>query len=260
VTLAKRLRAPKVAERLTAMAEIAERGAADHDSLQALVESLGDVRKVVQRRAAETCGALERRGIHVRPALVATLDSDTARQRWGAAYALSLTGTPPAEALPVLFEALGVDDGDVRWAAATVLVRMRGEASLIDALCLLVSRGNDAQRKMAAYCLRDLDARSARVEAALHSALDDSDSGVRLAAMSALSHLSADRAATARVLVRLFDDSDERVRRAAAAVLGSLGDRSAEVLAALRAAANNTDLSLQRAARHSLRLLGAGPV
>ena len=107
----------------------------------------------------------------MRDVLLRTLESDVTRQRWGAAYALSLLGDAPPVTLPTLLEALGSDDGDVRWAAGNILARLRGDTALVDALQQLLGTGNPAQRKMAAYCLRDLDARSPAVERALLAAL-----------------------------------------------------------------------------------------
>ena len=77
---------------------------------------------------------------------------------------------------------------------------------------------------MVAYCLRDLEVRTAAVEAALFAALDDDEARVRMAAMSALARLSADRSAVANRLIGMLNDADIGVRRAAAAVLGQLGE------------------------------------
>lgn len=251
-----RLRSADAAERLAAMADMVTPGAgADGEMLDALAACLGDARKIIQRRAAETFAALDARGIRVRDVLLRTLESDEARQRWGAAYALSLLGDTPPVTLPTLLEALGSDDGDVRWAAGNILARLRGDAAVPDALQHLLRTGNPAQRKMAAYCLRDLDARSPAVERALFAALDDPDTNVRLAAISCLGRLAVDRAMAARCLVDLLADPHVSVQRVAAAVLGPLGERSAAVRAALTTASQSGDPSLARAAERSLRLL-----
>src|SRR5262249_37316041 len=158
---------------------------------------LGHARKLVQRRAAETFAALAGRGVAVGPVLRRMLAAADARARWGAAYALALVGDPPAEVVPVLLETLGLDDGDLRWAAADVLRGLAGREALVPRLCALVGRGNPAQRKMALYCLRDLDARTPAVEAAAHDALDDAEPNVRLAAIATLARLALDRDAAA---------------------------------------------------------------
>lgn len=257
MNVADRLRSPAVVERLAAMAEAAENGRNDSATLAALVECLGDEKKVVQRRAAEVLVALSGRSPAVHQALQTTLRSAAPRQRWGAAFAFSLLGVPPPDVLPVLLESLGSDDGDVRWAAAGALVQMSNRNDLSVALHTLLGTGNAAQRKMAAYCLRDLDTRSPAAEQALFAALDDADAGVRLAAMSSLIRLCANRAVVAQRVMTLLADAAAGVRRAAAAALGSLGERSEPVLSALRVAAASADPSLQRAARRSLRLLGS---
>jgi HEAT repeat protein len=257
VTLIERLRSPELSECLPAIDALVERGSVTSDELDALAECLGHPRKAAQRRAAEAFAALSTAGIDVRQVLGNALRSTLPRERWGAAFALSLVGTPPAEALPVLLECLGSDDGDVRWAAASAVVRVPQRAALTDALCSLLRTGGAVQRKMCAYCLRDLDFRSPAVEAALAAALDDPDSAVRIAAMAGLTRLAANRADVARRLIILLGDAHEGVRRAAAASLGALGERSAPVIDTLRAATTSPDPSLRRAAERSLRLLGS---
>jgi HEAT repeat protein len=256
MTTARRLRALHVAERLDAMADLIQSGGcADAETLEALAACLADARKIVQRRAAETLAALGAQGTSVRDVLLRTLQSDVTKQRWGAAYALSLLGDAPAVTLPTLLEALGSDDGDVRWAAGNILVRLRGNTALVDALRQLLGTGSSAQRKMAAYCLRDLDARSPAVERALFAALHDPDTYVRLAAIAAIGRLAIDRATAAQGLMNLLAGPNANLQRAAAAVLGVLGDRSDAVRAALTRASQSADVSLARAAERSLRLL-----
>jgi HEAT repeat protein len=255
MTVADQLRSPDVAQRLAGIAELAERTHVAGDELEALSQCLGDEKKVVQRHAAEAFAALHTRAVPVREILVTAVGSAAPRRQWGAAFALSLLGAPPAEVLPVLLTSLGSDDGDVRWAAANILVRMHQEPQLVDALQAVLRRGSPAQRKMAAYCLRDLDARSPAVERTLFDALNDVDPSVRIAVMSSLARLGTDRAAVAQCVGQFLQDGHVGVRRAAAAVLGSLGHRSEPVLAALRAAAGGSDESLRRAAERSLRLL-----
>src|SRR5437870_453881 len=158
--LVARLRSASADDRVAAIAELG-RGDTGAAELEALAQCLGHDRKLVQRRAAEAFAALDRRGTPVRAVLAAALRSTAARQRWGAAYALSLLGAPPRETLPVLLETLGEDDGDMRWAAARIVVRMRDEPELVGMLAELAVRGRGSQRKMALYCLRDLEASSA---------------------------------------------------------------------------------------------------
>ena len=252
--LADRLRASSVEDRVAAIAALG--GNAGAAELEALAECLGHDRKLVQRRAAEAFAELDRRGTPVHAVLTASLGSAAARQRWGAAYALSLLGPPPPETLPVLLETLGQDDGDVRWAAARIVVRMRDAPGLVRTLADLAARGTGPQRKMALYCLRDLDAMAADAERIAVAALGDPDVGVRLAALSTLPAVAIDRAAAARRAASSLDDPDAGVRRAAAAALGKLGVESEEAVTALRAVLPSADPSLRRAAAAALRRLG----
>jgi len=266
VTTLERLRAREVDERLVAIAELAACEHPEPEELHALGECLGGERKVIQRRAAEAFATLHQRGVAVTETLLAALQSARWQQRWGAAYALSRMGAAPALSLPVLLECLGVDDGDVRWAAANILVHLEYRLEVVAGLHHLLTTGNPAQRKMAAYCLRDLPASSPAIKQALSAALqalftalDDAEPNVRLAAMSSLARLCTERATLAARVVALLGDPDPGVRRAAAAALGNLGEVSEPVLAALQDAAASPDPSLQRAAVRSLALLRAAP-
>jgi len=256
VTAADALRSPDLDARLAAIAELTGRGQADPEELAALAECLGDERKAVQRRAAEAFAAVTRHGDVGRGLLLDALRSPAPRQRWGAAFALSLLGPPPADCLPVLLEALAASDGDMRWAAADIVCRLPERDAVAATLGALVATGTPLQRKMALYCLRDLAAPSAELERVITAALADGNAGVRLAAMSALASLATDGRAAARGLLPLLEDADEGVRRAAAAALGRLGERSEAVIAALREAARSPDASLRRSAERARRLLG----
>jgi HEAT repeat protein len=258
MTLAARLRAPLDGERTAAIAELGARETADADEVEALVECLGHARKAVQRAAAEACAGLAGKGVPIRPALARALTGSDAGRRFGAAFALSLLGEPPVESLPVLLEALGAEDGDLRWAAADIVRRLRDRDAVVAALRPLVASGSGPQRKMALYCLRDLGARSPEIEQAALWALGDPEWDVRLAAVATLARLSTDRAAAADRLVLALEDDDPRLRRAAAAGLGLLGVSAATVLAALQAAVQSPDPALRRAAEGALRQLTAG--
>jgi HEAT repeat protein len=255
VTLAERLRSTSLDERRAAIAELAARGRATPEDLQALADCLDHPRKAIQRPAAEAFAALARGGVQVEDVLRAALRSAEPRRRWGGAFAWALRGEPPAEALPAVLETLGSDDGDLRWAAAGILARMTDRAAVIETLRDLLARGGRSHRKMALYCLRDFDARAPEVERAALAALDDEDARVRIAAVSAVARLAGDRSAAAARLLRVLEEGDAPLRRAAAAALGTLGEPREDVLAALRRSAAAADQGLRRAAERSLRLL-----
>jgi HEAT repeat protein len=152
-------------------------------------------------------------------------------------------------------QALALDDGDIRWAAAETLRRVEPRAGAIAALLPLVRSGNPPQRKMALYCLRDIATAGDLVDDAIVTALDDPDLGVRLAAMTTSARLARDRPRVAEKLVRALSAPDAREQRAAAAALGDLGVRSEPIRSALESAAAGDDASLQRAAKRTLRRL-----
>ena len=215
--------------------------------LASLLAQLGDERKAVQRGAADALRDLAGGGAPVREALLASLTAASLRRRWGAAYALGLIGDPPAECLPVLLETLGADDGDMRWAASTLILRMQ-PATVGEPLRRLVQEGSALQRKMALYGLRDL---GGPVPEAL-GALADGDPGVRLAAMAALARTPPDAEEAAVRLAPMLADSDLGVRRAAAAALGRVGVAAPVAVQALQAAASGSDEPLRRAAERAL--------
>jgi HEAT repeat protein len=211
--------------------------------------------KQVQRRAAEALADLETAGVAVRASLEARLAGTAFSHRWGAAYALARLGAPPAHVLPVLIEAMGSDDGDLRWAAARIAVEQLPGPALTTCLLDAAADPRAELRKMALYCLRDLAVWSPECEARCRAALQDDAVGVRLAGMSALARLDADRAASAQAVLPMLDDPEPGVRRAAAATLGRLGDASREVVLALERAAGTADEFLARAAAGALEAL-----
>jgi hypothetical protein len=250
-----RLESPDVAERLAAVEDLATRDAVEPEEIAALVARLGDASTAVQRRSADALAALAGRGMPVRGPLVAALAAAEPARRWGAAFALSRIGEAPAACVPILLDALGAPDGDRRWAAADLLARTVASGGVTSALEALAVSGTAPQRKMALYCLRDAGTWSPAAEARALGALADPDTGVRLAAMSALARRSVDRARAVPLILAALADPDAGVRRAAAAALGTLGQGSADVRAALETAAAATDGALRRAAERSLRLL-----
>jgi HEAT repeat protein len=238
--------------RLAAIARVRETARASPEELSALVACLGHGRKVVQRAAADACAALAGAGVPMGDRLRAALAAESFRLRWGAAYALALPGPPPTECLPVLLETLAQADGDLRWAAAGLVVRMAGQPGVEAALRALLLGPSAAGRKMALYCLRDLGAASPEVRTAAAAALADPDTGVRLAALATVAALALDRADAATGLAVLLDDPDPGVRRAAAATLARFAPHPAAVHAALERAAASADVMLARAARRAL--------
>ncbi len=255
MTRRERLRAHAVDECLAAIGEITEDGCAGDAEIEGLLACLESDHKVVQRHAAETLAALAQHDVAVRDALTAALHASTVRRRWGAAYALAQSAPLPPEVVPVLIDTLGADDGDLRWAAADILVHRSAHLDVLPELLAVLQRGTELQRKMAAYCVRDLGTCSAESQRALLRCLHDPEAPVRLAALAAIAKVPWERPTAAYAVAQLLNDADTGVRRAAAVALGNLGERSDDILTALRAASEASDPSLQRAALRSMRLL-----
>jgi HEAT repeat protein len=251
------LRSDNRADRVGAIERLANRSTATDDELQALAACLAASDKLTQRRAAEAFAQLHHAGVDVDGRLREALRSPEAALRWGAAFALSLIGPLTAEVRPVLLENMGADDGDVRWAASDLLLRESSGPGDMEELRRLLLDGNANQRKMAAYCLRRFDQRSVELQAALMTALDDAEVGVRLAAIAALARLAVDQTTSADAIAELLEDADVGVRRSAAATLGQMNSVSSEAIAALRRAQAGDDESLRRAAASSLQRLSA---
>jgi hypothetical protein len=252
-----RLRQGPVADRMAALQEIAASPSLTPDELDLVIECLGDERKSLQRRAAEAAAQAARGDPAVSGRLQEVVDNASWRQRWGAVFALSLSGSVQRSALPTLLEALDSDDGDVRWAAADLVKQLaqREWESVTAALLATAGAGTAKQRKMSLYLLRDLRFQDG-VGVAL-AALRVDAFEVRLAGLAALVALAPDKARAAEQVVALVQDDDARMRRAAAAALGQLEVATPDVLAALQRAAQTADSALCRAAERALRMLHA---
>lgn len=228
--------------------------------LAALIECLGSSDKIVQRSAASALAAIAATNPEVTNALCEAIESREARTRWAAVYTLGLMrGALELKVLPALIEALGNADGDVRWAASELVVRLGREypREVRRDLLALAANGNPNGCKMALYCLRDLKFADDEVRSQAYLASAAPADHVRMAAMSLLANLADGNAQSADILLRcLEEDRHEGVRRAAASALGRLNHRSERVLSALRRALElDGDPSLNRAAQRALARL-----
>jgi len=266
--IAAALEAADPAAQLRAIAEIAGSPATRLSAagVGALVRCLGAESKPVRRHAAEAAALAAPHDSRIVSALHAMLANPAPRARFGAAYALGLLGGDDFDlrAAGALYEALGDGDGDVRWAAHDLLMRIGGEypAPVRAGLLALARGGAPDARKMALYCLRDLAPDGAEV---LHAAGDASaadDTHVRLASLAILARLPNFRREAASIAARMLEsDPNSGVRRAAAAALGLIAHASPRVLESLeRAADGELDSGLSRAARAALKRLAARSV
>jgi HEAT repeat protein len=228
-------------------------------SVENLIRELGDAHKTVQRRAIDELVAIAAAGNPVvTEKLRASIASDDRRVRWAAAYALGQIGGGAfaMDSADALCEAMADDDGDIRWAATNLMVRL-GRENLMEIgerLLKLAADGDRNARKMALYCIRDLEIAGPELLAVVGIAVRDPDVHVRLAAVSVLSRIRDASGEAVRIMLEcLKSDSDAGVRRAAASALGNIQSASAEATAALAsAAADADDESLARAARGAL--------
>jgi HEAT repeat protein len=226
------------------------------DQIAAHLHDLGAGPKGIQRAAAEALGSAVAEDPGLRDRLLQELGGSDPRRRWGAAFALSCGEAPPAEIVPVLVETLASADGDLRWAAARILVRMiaaRGASR--DVLIPIIGAASPPQRKMALYCLRELGPDPSLGMAPIVNALEDEDRDVRLAALATGASLGRGDPDVARALARRLADADRGVARAAAAAVGRLGVDVPDVRAALDAARRGSDADLSRAATEALSRL-----
>src|SRR5262249_40620942 len=147
------------------------------------------------------------------------------------------------------------DDGDIRWAAAGLIVRLADahRDAVGDALRSLAIDGNLNARKMALYCLRDIGCPIDDAIALAQRACADRHSLLKMAALSLLSHNATHDERAASIAIELLDDSDAGVRRCAAVALGHIGENSERVTSALERALSGGDAYLTRAAEGALR-------
>ncbi len=227
-----------------------------------LIRELGDTRKAVQRRAIDELVAIAASSDPlVIEKLRESIASTDRRVRWAAAYALAQIGAGAfaMDSADALCEAMADDDGDIRWAATNLMVQLgRENLTEISARLLRLAADSDHNaRKMALYCIRDLEIAGAELLAVLEIAVHDADVHVRLAALAVLSRIRDASGESVRIILDCMkSDPDPGVRRAAASALGNIQNAGADTMAALAsAAADSADESLARAARGALNRL-----
>ena len=236
--------------------------ASDHSDatvVENLIRGLGDARKTVQRRAIDELVAIAAAGNPlVTEKLRDSIASADRRVRWAAVYALGQIGAGALaiDCADALCEAMADDDGDIRWAATNLMVRLGREnlAEISGRLLKLAADSDRNARKMALYCIRDLEIAGPELLAVVDSAAHDSDVHVRLAGLAVLSRMRDASGQTVRIMLAcLKSDPDAGVRRAAASALGNIQSATVEAMTALMsAAADRCDESLARAARGAL--------
>lgn len=235
----------------------AERMEEESDRIFSLIQSLRHPNKKVIRQAAESLIAMASRAPLLARRLEQALSGAPEKSRWPLAYVLAHLPGPSPSTLQVLLETLDTRDPDIRWAIGLVLVRLgKSDPTVVKLLLGLLRSGSPNQRRMAVYCLRDLELRDGVSLQALLESLGDPEALVRVAAMTSLKSRPdlGDRALD-RLLDLFLRDPDPRVRHTAALILGELGAPSDEIRAALMDASRSEDPQLKKAANAALGLL-----
>lgn len=229
---------------------------ADSKKIDSLIESLKHPEKKVIREAADTLIGMAPQAPELAPKLNRLLATSPGQDRWPLAYVLAHISPPSPPCLEVLKETLGSTDPDIRWAAAVLLVRLGNADQRVTALLRdLLRTGNPTQRRMAVYCIRDIDQDEASLQALLGS-LGDPDPLVRVAAVTALKVYSVIGKEGLDLLLSLFlNDPDPRVQRNAALTLARLGAPNQNIRLALSGASQSQDFHLRKAADAALALL-----
>ncbi|MEK7335118.1 MAG: HEAT repeat domain-containing protein, partial [Candidatus Binatota bacterium] len=154
-------------------------------------------------------------------------------------------------------ETLGSKDPDIRWAVGLLLVRLgKSNRRIVELLLDLLKSGTSTQRRMAAYCLRDLDLKDMPSLQALMESLRDPDPLVRVATVASVKIRTDIGKDGLDCLLDLFlRDPDPRVRHITALALAQLGAPSREIRRALEEASQSEDPQLKKAAGAALNLL-----
>jgi HEAT repeat protein len=193
----------------------------------------------------------------VREKLQASLEDSERKNGWAVAYVLGHLPQPPGSAIRALLDALAHNDPDIRWAVALLLVRLAGrDENVTNSLVQLCGSGSVNQRRMATYCIRDLELTDGNSMAALVAAAQDLDPTVRVAAVTTLRKRPDNGAAVRALLLnRFLNDEDGRVRNAAAIALAQLGESDKTFVQALEQSTTSGDARTRKAALAALDLL-----
>jgi HEAT repeat protein len=196
----------------------------------ALAERLDDDDVRVARSAAQALARISRSGGGPEPALARALRGRNPNQRVFAAFAFAEIEPPGQRILPALLGGLAHPDSGVRWSAARLVVEAgRSHPDVLGILLGLVGAGESAEtRRMATFALRELAPDVPQAAHALLQATRDADSGVRRAALTALSNLmDPPRAVADRLREVAAGDPDPAAQRLAARALELAADDAA---------------------------------
>ncbi|HVO92012.1 MAG TPA: HEAT repeat domain-containing protein [Terriglobales bacterium] len=225
--------------------------------IASLIAALDQSDKPAIRHAVDTLLACAEESPELRQILNQRLIEDGHRNYWPVAYILGHLPQPSNATLTSLLTALDHAEPDIRWAVALLLVHSaKANSSVVDLLLELTTDGTSNQKRMALYCIRDLDLRDPASRAALLAGLNDNDPSVRVASAICLKERpDLDEPAKQRLLQIYSSDADPRVRNALAIALAGLGNPSAEFLKKLKEASESDNHQAKKAADAALDLL-----
>jgi len=227
------------------------------DQVDALIAALESTDKPEIRAAVDALIDHASHSTEVAETLGAILADATRRNRWAIAYVLAHLPHPSQFALEVLLDVLNHPDPDIRWAVVLLLARLaKAHPHIVTRLLDLLAKGTATQRRMAVYCIRDLELRDGASLQALLETLHDPDPMVRVATVTSLkdrSDLGPNVYDT--LLKRFLEDPDVRVRNVAAVTLAHLGCNSQEFIGALTEASQSGDALQRKAASAALALV-----
>lgn len=227
------------------------------DQIDALIAALESTDKPEIRAAVDALIDHVSQSTELAETLVAILADPTRRNRWAIAYVLAHLPQPSQSALDVLLDGLNHPDPDIRWAVVLLLARLaKAHPYIVTRLLDLLTKGTGTQRRMAVYCMRDLELQDGASLQALLDTLHDPDAMVRVATVTSLKDRSDLGPNVYDTLLKSFlEDPDVRVRNVAAVTLAQLGWNSQEFIAALTQASQTGDAQQRKAASAALELV-----
>jgi len=227
------------------------------DRLVALIADLDHPDKPTLRAAVDELIVRAANSEPVRAILDRRLIEPDHRNYWPVAYILGHLPKPSGIALRTLLETMDHPEPDIRWAISLLLVKIaKQEGSVVNLLIELCRNGTANQRRMAVYCLRDLELNDAASLQAIIDLLSDADATVRVAATTSLKTRRDENDRVRQALLNSYlNDGDIKVRNAAAVTLASFGAPSEDFLRALRKASESDNGQERKAAAVALGLL-----
>jgi len=231
----------------------------DPDSkIAALIADLEHSDKPKIRAAVDELIPLAQNSSNLRARLNELLNDPRRQHHWPVAYILGHLPQPSGAVVRTLLDGLDHREPDIRWAIALLLVGMaKTEVGLVKLLIELCAAGTSNQKRMAVYCIRDLNLTDSLSLLTLLKTLEDMDPSVRVAAATSLKTRGDIDASGKNSLLQVFsNDPEPKVRNATAMTLAQMGSPSEEFMRALRKASESENAQIKKAASAALALLG----